>query len=72
MPPLKPVKRRELIGFLRQLGFAGPYSGSKHQFMIRADRTVRIPNPHKADIGRDLLVKILRQAGIGRSEWEGL
>jgi predicted RNA binding protein YcfA (HicA-like mRNA interferase family) len=72
MPPLKPIKRRELIGYLKQLGFEGPYSGAKHQFMIRGDRTVRVPNPHQADIGRELLARILRQAGIDRSEWERL
>jgi hypothetical protein len=42
---LKPVKRRELIRRLRKLGFEGPYSGAKNQFMVRADRTARIPNP---------------------------
>jgi predicted RNA binding protein YcfA (HicA-like mRNA interferase family) len=72
MPPLKPIKRRELIGYLKHLGFEGPYSGAKHQFMIRGDRTVRVPNPHQADIGRELLARILRQAGIDRSEWERL
>lgn len=72
MPPLKPIKRRELIGYLRQLGFVGPYSGAKHQFMIRDDKTVRVPNPHQADIGREFLARILRQAGIDRSEWERL
>jgi hypothetical protein len=32
----------------------------------------RIPNPHAEDIGRGLLVRILRQAGIERKEWEAL
>ena len=25
MPPLKPIKRRDLIYYLKQLGFDGPY-----------------------------------------------
>jgi predicted RNA binding protein YcfA (HicA-like mRNA interferase family) len=33
---------------------------------------LRIPNPHTEDIGRGLLVRILRQAGIEREEWEAL
>ncbi|WP_337907099.1 hypothetical protein [Iningainema tapete] len=45
MPPFGPIKRRDLIRYLKQLGFAGPYSGSKHQFMHEEDITVWLPNP---------------------------
>lgn len=38
--------------------------------MLRASVTLRIPNPHQSDIGRDLLARILRQAGIDRATWE--
>jgi predicted RNA binding protein YcfA (HicA-like mRNA interferase family) len=72
MPPFGPVKRKDLIRHLTALGFAGPYSGGKHQFMIRGTLTLRIPNPHQSDIGRELLSRILRQAGIDRDEWERL
>ena len=72
MPRLGPIKRNDLISHLRKLGFDGPYAGGKHQFMIREAVTVAIPNPHKGDIGRDFLVRILRQAGIDREEWEKL
>ena len=40
--------------------------------MIKGDITVRVPNPHQADVGRDLLGRILRQAGVSRAEWEAL
>ena len=40
--------------------------------MRKGDITVRVPNPHQGDIGRELLARILRQAGIGRDEWEQL
>lgn len=72
MPKIGPIKRRELIRYLREVGFEGPYSGGKHQFMIKGDITLRIPNPHKGDVGKDLLLKILKQAGISREEWERL
>lgn len=72
MPEFGPVKRRELIRHLRKLGWAGPYSGRKHQFMVKGEATVRIPNPHQSDISKELLSRILRQAGIGRHEWEKL
>jgi len=40
--------------------------------MIRGDRTLRLPNPHQGDIGKELLNRLLRQAGIDRDEWEKL
>ncbi len=72
MPRLGPVKRKELIRLLRILGFAGPYSGGKHQFMTRDDITLRIPNPHQGDIGKELLSRILKQARIHKETWEKL
>jgi predicted RNA binding protein YcfA (HicA-like mRNA interferase family) len=67
-----PINRRELIFYLRQLGFSGPYSGGKHQFMIKEALRLRIPNPHRGDIGLHLLRQILREAGIETSDWEAL
>ncbi|MCC6130401.1 MAG: type II toxin-antitoxin system HicA family toxin [Acidobacteria bacterium] len=72
MPAIGPIKRRDLIRYLLQLGFEGPFSGGKHQFMTRGERTLRIPNPHEGDISQGLLMRILRQAGIAREEWERL
>ncbi len=50
MPPFGPIKRRNLIETLRQLGFTGPYSGGKHQFMVKSALRLRIPNPHQGDV----------------------
>jgi predicted RNA binding protein YcfA (HicA-like mRNA interferase family) len=61
-----------LIRFLGQAGFEGSYSGGRHQFMIKGDITLRLPNPHQGDIGKEFLARILRQAGIGKDEWERL
>ena len=72
MPHVGPIKRKDLIYYLRLSGFDGPYSGGKHQFMLRESITVRIPNPHQGDISEDLLVRILKQARISRREWEKL
>lgn len=72
MPVFGPVKRRELLRRLRQLGFVGPYSGGKHEFMVKGTLRVRVPNPHRSDIGKSLLRQILREAGIDREEWERL
>jgi len=72
MPRFGPVKRKDLIGYLKLLGFDGPYSGGKHQFMIKGTLTLRIPNPHEGDIGKDLLNRILKQADVSKQEWESL
>ncbi|MEX0892224.1 MAG: type II toxin-antitoxin system HicA family toxin [Gemmatimonadota bacterium] len=72
MPPFGPISRRDLVRALKDLGFDGPYSGGKHQFMVRGEITVRIPNPHRGDIGLELLSRLLRQARISREEWEGV
>ncbi len=72
MPAFGPIPRKDLIRCLRVIGFDGQYSGGKHQFMIKGNVTLTIPNPHKGDIGRELLARILHQAGIPRKEWEQL
>ncbi len=72
MPPFGAIKRKDLVRYLKQLGFEGPYSGGKHQFMIKGDVTLRIPNPHQSDIGKELLARILRQGRIEREEWDKL
>ncbi len=70
MPPFGPSSRRELVRTLRALGPGGPSASARHQFMVGGQLRRRIPNPHDGTIGRDLLARILRQAGISREEWE--
>jgi predicted RNA binding protein YcfA (HicA-like mRNA interferase family) len=55
MLPVRPVARRKLIQGLRALGFDGPFSGGRHQFMVRGDVVVTVPNQH----GRDIAVELL-------------
>ena len=44
MPRFGPVKRRDLIGYLNTgLGLSGPFSGGKHQFMIKGDLVFACP-----------------------------
>ena len=68
MPRIGPIKRDSLIRYLRKLGFDGPYSGGKHQFMVKNTTTV----PNQSEIGKEFLVRVLRQAGIDRKEWDKL
>ena len=69
MPKLKPVSWKELVAGLRRQGFEGPFEGGRHPYMVRGDTVLTLPNPHRADISADLLIRILRQAGITRGEW---
>jgi len=39
-----PCKRRVFIHRLRKLGFDGPYSGTRHQFMIYEHHRLAIPS----------------------------
>ena len=72
MPPFGPIKRQELIRQLKKLGFTGPFAGGNHQYMVKDQFKVWIPNPHQGDISKSLLSKILRQVGIAKDEWEQL
>ena len=65
------ISRKELIRKFRALGYSGPFSGGKHQFMIKGPKKIRIPNPHGSrDIHISLVKEILRQAGISNDEWD--
>ncbi len=64
------VSRRGLIRKFRSLGFEGPFSAEKPQFMIRGSQKIRIPNPHVGDVDISLMREILSQAGISSQDWE--
>jgi predicted RNA binding protein YcfA (HicA-like mRNA interferase family) len=66
----KNISRREVIRKFRRLGFSGPFSGGRHQFMQKGALKLRIPNPHGGDIHISLLKEILRQGNISWQEWE--
>ncbi len=72
MPKFGPISRADLIYYFRRSGFQGPLPGTKHPIMVKDQLKVRIPNPHEGDIGIGLLSRILKQAGISRSDWEAL
>jgi len=71
MPKLSPISRNDLVKRLGMFGFEGPLAGGKHQYMLKGDIRLTLPNPHKGSIGANLLVRILKQAEISREEWRG-
>ncbi len=67
---LVPVSRRELIRRLGDLGFRGPCTGSDHDFMVKGEIRITIPNTHQGkDIGVRLLAQILKESRTKRVEW---
>ena len=70
MPAFAPVKRNNLVKGLKQAGFEGPYAGGKHEFLVKGELRLILPNPHQGEISKDLLARILRQANISREQWE--
>ncbi|MEX0786611.1 MAG: type II toxin-antitoxin system HicA family toxin [Dehalococcoidia bacterium] len=67
---MRPLSRRELIRRFRKLGFEGPQSGGRHDFMKRGELKVHIPNPHGRQITVALQREVMRQAGVTQEEWE--
>jgi predicted RNA binding protein YcfA (HicA-like mRNA interferase family) len=74
--PLHPLKRREFIRKLRQLGFSDVQPGAKHAFMRYGNYRQRLPNDNEYSVAflKHLLQQV--QDGIGRSisddEWNKL
>ncbi|MFQ5639759.1 MAG: type II toxin-antitoxin system HicA family toxin [bacterium] len=72
MTELHPLPRRKLIQKLRKAGFNGPFSGGKHSYMMKDQKRLIIPNPHRGDIAVGLIRRIIKQAGIDPGDWEKL
>jgi predicted RNA binding protein YcfA (HicA-like mRNA interferase family) len=72
VPAFASIKRKDLIRSLKQAGFDGPHAGGKHEFMVKGNLRLTLPNPHQGEISKDLLSRIIKQAGISRGEWEKL
>jgi predicted RNA binding protein YcfA (HicA-like mRNA interferase family) len=72
MPPFGPIKRKDLIKALKLAEFDGPHAGGKHEFLVKGELRLVIPNLHQGEISKELLARILGQANIKRSEWENL
>ena len=70
MPSFGPTKRKDLIKALKKAGFEGPFAGGKHEFLVKGELRLVLPNPHQNEISKDLLARILKQANISRKDWE--
>ena len=72
----RPLKRRDFIRKLRALGFEGPYSGTRHQFMIFGQHRQTIPTNSEYSVPQIRL--LLRQVEsilarrVALQEWNSL
>ncbi len=71
-----PCKRDVFVRRLRKIGFEGPYSGAKHQFLVFTEHRLTIPS--NAEYSVPQLRMMLREAEailgreITQEEWDGL
>ncbi len=68
-----PCKRRDFIRRLKQLGFEGPYSSTRHQFMVYEQKRLAIPSNSEYSVPqlRMMLLEVEEITGISISsdEW---
>jgi hypothetical protein len=72
----QPLKRREFVRRLRALGFDGPYSGTRHQFMVRGQHRQTIPTNSEFSVPQVRMLLRQVESILGRkifaNEWEAL
>jgi len=71
-----PCKRRDFVRRLRELGFDGPYSGTRHQFMTYEQHRLAIPSHAEYSVPQLRMMIREVEAIIGREitaeEWGNL
>jgi predicted RNA binding protein YcfA (HicA-like mRNA interferase family) len=55
MPSFGPIKRRELLKALKRAGFEGPFTGGRHEFLVKGELRLVLPNPHRSEISKNCL-----------------
>jgi len=76
MSQWQPCKRRLFIKRLRKLGFDGPYSGTRHQFMIFENHRLSVPSNSEYSVPQ--LKMMISEVGsiidrpLSADEWNNL
>jgi len=72
----QPCKRRDFIKKVRRLGFEGPYSGTRHQFMVFENHRLSIPSNAEYSVPQLRMMLQEVEAILDRSvtpdEWNSL
>lgn len=76
MPPWKPCKRRLFVRRLRALGFEGPFSGTRHQFLVYGHHRLIVPSNDEYLVSQLRMMLREAEAILGRAidlaEWDHL
>ena len=71
-----PCKRGDFIRKLRGLGFDGPFSGTRHQFMVFSQKRQTIPSNSEYSVPQLRMlvreIEILLEREISMEEWTNL
>ena len=64
------MRAREVVRFLESLGFVQARKKGSHRFFRHQDgRMATVPDQKCEDLGRGILAKILRDAGVKAAEF---
>ena len=71
-----PCKRQDFIRRLRKLGFEGPFSGTRHQFMVYEQHRLAIPSNVEYSVPQlRMMIREVEEIigrGISPGEWNQL
>ena len=71
-----PCKRGDFIRKLRQLGFDGPFAGTRHQFMVWSQKRLAIPSNSKYSVPQLRMmireVEAVIQREVDSEQWNNL
>lgn len=76
MSAWRPCKRKDFIKRLKALGFEGPFSGTRHQFMVTERHRLAVPSNTEYSVPQLKMmlaeVECILGRGISSDEWEAL
>jgi len=76
MSSWRPCKRRDFIRRLRKIGFVGPYSGTRHEFMVFEKHRLSIPSNAEYSVPQLKMmlseVELILARAMSLEEWEDL
>jgi hypothetical protein len=76
MAAWRPLKRREFVRKLRALDFDGPFSGTRHQFMVWGQHRQTVPSNSEFSVPQIRMLLRQIESILGRSialdEWDSL
>ncbi|MEH2430092.1 MAG: hypothetical protein V7K26_21815 [Nostoc sp.] len=71
-----PCKRRDFVKKLRQIGFEGTYSGTRHQFMVYGQHRLTIPSNDEYSVPQLRMmigeVEVILEREMTLDEWNSL